>query len=93
MEPLNAERMINQIGHLQIAMDKLGQTITAQGIGVSEKIDHASQRYSDTVEKASATAERHAKSLTGATWALVVATLILAGVAGVHAYVSVAHGG
>ena len=91
MEPLNAERMIQQMSDLQVTIDQLGQAITAQGIGVSKKLDAASDRVSETVEKASTASERHAKSLTCATWALVIATLILAAVAGVHAYISAMH--
>jgi len=78
-------------------MDKLGRAISAQGIGVSEKLDHSSVRVKEAVDrstdqmaesiaKASEASERHAKSLVWATWALVLATIVLVVVTGVSLF-------
>jgi hypothetical protein len=41
-----------QAEQLSDAMDHLGKNIAAQGIGVSEKLDHASFRIKETVDSA-----------------------------------------
>jgi CHASE3 domain sensor protein len=62
---------------IRMAMDQLGQSVQAQGVGLSEKLDNASQRVADALDRASAASERHAKNLAWATWALVIATVVL----------------
>ena len=97
------DRTPGYVNQLSNAMDQLGATISAQGIGVSEKLDHASyrvqkavdaatDRMSKAVDKASDASERHAKSLVRATWALVFATIVLVVVTAIHVYIAAAAG-
>lgn len=80
------------------AMDQLGKAISTQGIGVSEKLDHASfriekalgdatTRLSETVKTASDASERYAKSLAHATWALAGTTIVLVLITAANVYV------
>lgn len=84
---------------LGTALDRLTGQITAQGIGVSEKLDHSSvrvqeavdratSRITEAVDKASDASERHAKSLVRATQALVFATIALVVVTAILVYVA-----
>ena len=85
------------VKQLSDAMDNLGRAISAQGIGVSVKLDNASFRLKDmladasirlseTVHQVSDASERYARSLVRATWALVAATLVLVIVTAVSIY-------
>lgn len=85
------------------ALDKLTGQITAQGIGVSVKLDNASvrvqtavdgatERIAKAVNTASEASEHHAKSLVRATWALVFATVALVVVTGIYVYVAATTG-
>ena len=93
------DQMAIHFTKLGTVLDRLTGQITAQGIGVSEKLDHASfrlqkavddatDRMSKVVDKASEASERHAKSLVHATWALVFATIALVVVTAVYVYVA-----
>ena len=91
MDDLDAFTLVTKLTSLTASADQLGATMAAQGIGVSEKLDNASVRIAEAVDKSSAASERHTNRLTFSTWALVVATILLAVVAGVHAYISATH--
>lgn len=93
------DRTSGYVNQLSNAMHTLAGQITAQGIGVSEKLDHASfrlketlsdatARISDAVKNASEASDRHARGLVQATWLLVFATVALVAVTGIHAYVA-----
>lgn len=97
------DQMAVHFAKLGNALDRLTGQITAQGIGVSEKLDHASTRVQEAVEaatdhmskvvdKASEASERHAKSLVRATWALVFATIALVVVTAIYVYVAATAG-
>lgn len=75
------------VNQLSNSMTALGQAITAQGIGLSEKLDTASALLAKAVKDASDTSERYAKSLANATWALVAATGVLVVVTAVNVYI------
>ena len=88
---------------LVAALDKLTDQITAQGQGVSAKLDHASTRVQKAVDdatgrvekavkEASDASERHARSLVRATQALVLATIALVIVTGIYVYVAATAG-
>ncbi len=78
-EPDRTPGYVNQLSQ---AMGMLSSMIGAQGIGVSEKLDHSSDRLAkaiagaskqlaESADRASAATEKHARSLAYATWALV----------------------
>lgn len=102
-QEIQFDQMAVHFAKLGTALDRLTGQITAQGIGVSEKLDHASarvqkavddatDRMSKAVDKASEASERHAKSLVHATWALVFATIVLVAVTAFHVYVAATAG-
>ena len=93
------DRTAEQIIHLQNSIGRLANTIQAQGIGVSEKLDHASFRIKETldnatgalsgvVQQASAASDRHANALVRATRWLVYATTALVIVTAIHALIA-----
>jgi CHASE3 domain sensor protein len=97
------DQMAIHFAKLGTALDRLTSQITAQGIGVSEKLDHASarvqkavddatDRMSKAVNEASEASERHARSLVRATQALVLATIALVIVTGIYVYVAATAG-
>lgn len=84
---------------LTTAVNDLTGQITAQGVGVSEKLDHASfrvqkavddatARMSKEIDKAAEASERHARSLVRATWALAFATVVLVLITAVNLYIA-----
>ena len=63
MEPDYVDSMRGQVNELSGATDRLGSAITAQGVGVSEKMDIALERLSRTIDRASAASDAYASKL------------------------------
>ena len=59
--------------------------------GVMETIHRASALHAQTAQTLAAASDRHARSLTRATWVLAGATLVLVIVTAVHAYIAATH--
>jgi hypothetical protein len=81
-----------ELSNLNTALVQLGGVIQAQGVGVSVKLDKASDKLSAAINAAALASERHAKSLVNATWALVAATVVLVIVTAFHVYFTLSHG-
>ena len=92
MDPLDVNRITKLMTDLEGALERSGAAIVAQGVGISQTIHRAAQLHAETMKKASAASAEDAKRLTRATWGLVAATVFLAVVAAVHAYISATHG-
>jgi hypothetical protein len=85
------DRTPGYVNKLAAAMADLALSIDAQGVGVSQKLDLASDRLATALAKAAEASEKHARSLVLATYWLAGATVALVLVTAVHAYIAYTH--
>lgn len=57
MDSADGLALVTKIESLMASVDQLGATIAKQGIGVSEKLDNASAKIAEAVDKASAASQ------------------------------------